>query len=54
MRRMTVVISPSHWHYFDAYAPGKLKTVYRGNGIPLLQGNMRLVEDPASIGPSLG
>ncbi|MCL1151241.1 DUF3612 domain-containing protein [Shewanella ulleungensis] len=46
MRRMTVVSPYPHWHYFDAYAPGKLKAVYRGNGIPLPWGNMRLVEDP--------
>ncbi len=25
MRRMTVVSPYPHWHYFDAYAPGKLK-----------------------------
>ncbi|MBE0370655.1 DUF3612 domain-containing protein [Pseudoalteromonas aurantia] len=46
MRRMTVVSSYPHWHYFDAYQPGKLKAVYRGNGIPLPWGNMRVVEDP--------
>ncbi|MBF7074396.1 DUF3612 domain-containing protein [Glaciecola sp. MH2013] len=46
MRRMTAVSSYRHWHYFDAYAPGKLKAVYRGNGIPLPWGNMREVDDP--------
>ncbi|MFT5047958.1 MAG: transcriptional regulator with XRE-family HTH domain/Zn-dependent peptidase ImmA (M78 family) [Porticoccaceae bacterium] len=46
MRRMTVVSSYSHWHYFDAYPPGRLHAVYRGNGIPLPWGNMRLVQDP--------
>lgn len=46
MRRMTTVSSYRHWHYFDAYPPGKLKAVYRGNGIPLPWGNMRLVADP--------
>lgn len=46
MRRMTVVSPYPHWHYFDAYAPGKLKAVYRGNGIPLPWGNMSLVQDP--------
>ncbi|QSX36576.1 DUF3612 domain-containing protein [Shewanella sedimentimangrovi] len=46
MRRMTVVSPYPHWHYFDAYAPGKLKAVYRGNGIPLPWGNMRQVPDP--------
>ncbi|KAB0461891.1 DUF3612 domain-containing protein [Vibrio kanaloae] len=46
MRRMTVVSPYPHWHYFDAYGPGKLKAVYRGNGIPLPWGNMRTVADP--------
>jgi transcriptional regulator with XRE-family HTH domain len=46
MRRMTVVSPYPNWHYFDAYAPGKLKAVYRGNGIPLPWGNMRRVDDP--------
>lgn len=46
MRRMTAVSSYAHWHYFDAYPPGKLNAVYRGNGIPLPWGNMRLVGDP--------
>ena len=46
MRRMTAVSPYPHWHYFDAYAAGKFKAVYRGNGIPLPWGNMRAVEDP--------
>jgi transcriptional regulator with XRE-family HTH domain len=46
MRRMTAVSAYTHWHYFDAYAQGKLKAVYRGNGIPLPWGNMRIVRDP--------
>ena len=46
MRRMTAVASYPHWHYFDAYPPGQLHAVYRGNGIPLPWGNMRLVQDP--------
>lgn len=46
MRRMTAVSPYAHWHYFDAYSPGKLKAVYRGNGIPLPWGNMRTVVDP--------
>lgn len=46
MRRMTAVSPYTHWHYFDAYTPGKLKAVYRGNGIPLPWGNMRQVQDP--------
>jgi len=46
MRRMTAVSPYEHWHYFDAYPPGKLRAVYRGNGIPLPWGNMRMVQDP--------
>ena len=46
MRRMTAVSAYPHWHYFDAYAEGNLKAVYRGNGIPLPWGNMRIVNDP--------
>lgn len=46
MRRMTAVSPYRHWHYFDAYPPGNLRAVYRGNGIPLPWGNMRLVSDP--------
>lgn len=46
MRRMTAVSPYRHWHYFDAYSPGKLKAVYRGNGIPLPWGNMTKVDDP--------
>ncbi len=46
MRRMTAVSSYPHWHYFDAFPPGRLNAVYRGNGIPLPWGNMRLVQDP--------
>jgi len=43
---MTAVSSYPHWHYFDAFPPGRLNAVYRGNGIPLPWGNMRLVQDP--------
>src|SRR6201999_3458777 len=46
MRRMTAVSPYRHWHFFDAYAPGYLRAVYRGNGIPLRWGNMSLVSDP--------
>jgi transcriptional regulator with XRE-family HTH domain len=46
MRRMTAVSPYRHWHFFDAYAPGFLRAVYRGNGIPLPWGNMSLVSDP--------
>jgi len=46
MRRMTAVSPYRHWHFFDGYAPGFLRAVYRGNGIPLPWGNMSLVPDP--------
>ncbi len=46
MRRMTAVSPYPYWHYLDAYPPGKLKAIYRGNGIPLPWGNMRMVLDP--------
>jgi transcriptional regulator with XRE-family HTH domain len=46
MRRMTAVSPYRHWHFFDAYPPGLLRTVYRGNGIPLPWGNLSLVPDP--------
>jgi transcriptional regulator with XRE-family HTH domain len=46
MRRMTAVSAYRYWHYFDAYPPGFLRAVYRGNGIPLPWGNMSLVSDP--------
>jgi transcriptional regulator with XRE-family HTH domain len=46
MRRLTAVSPYRHWHFFDAYPPGYLQSVYRGNGIPLPWGNMSLVPDP--------
>ena len=46
MRRMTAVSTYKHWHYFDVYPPGYLRAVYRGNGISIPWGNMRLVTDP--------
>ncbi len=46
MRRMSSVSPYRHWHFFDAYPPGNLRAVYRGNGIPLPWGNMRMVLDP--------
>ncbi len=46
MRRMSNVSPYQYWHYFDAYPPGNLRAVYRGNGIPLPWGNMRMVLDP--------
>ena len=46
MRRMPSVSPYRHWHYFDAYPPGNLRAVYRGNGIPLPWGNMTMISDP--------
>ncbi len=46
MRRMTKVSPYPYWHFFDAYPPGILRAVYRGNGIPLPWGNMAQVPDP--------
>jgi transcriptional regulator with XRE-family HTH domain len=46
MRRMSSVCPYPYWHYFDAYPPGNLRAVYRGNGIPLPWGNMSMVSDP--------
>ena len=40
MRRMTKVSPYPYWHFFDAYPPGFLRAVYRGNGIPLPWGNL--------------
>ena len=46
MRRMTKVSPYRFWHFFDAYPPGYLRAVYRGNGIPLPWGNRAQVSDP--------
>jgi len=46
MRRMTKVSAYPYWHFFDAYPPGYLRAVYRGNGIPLPWGNLAQVSDP--------
>ena len=46
MRRMTNVSPYPYWHFFDAYPPGYLRAVYRGNGIPLPWGNMTQASDP--------
>ena len=48
MKRMSSVSPYPHWHYFDAYPPGNLHTVYRGNGIPLPWGNMTAISDPCA------
>jgi transcriptional regulator with XRE-family HTH domain len=46
MRRMTKVSPYPYWHFFDAYPPGHLRAVYRGNGIALPWGNMAQVSEP--------
>ncbi len=46
MRRMTKVSPYPYWHFFDAYPPGYLRAVYRGNGIPLPWGNVTQATDP--------
>ena len=46
MRRMTKVSPYPYWHFFDAYPPGYLRAVYRGNDIPLPWGNLAQVTDP--------
>ena len=46
MRRMTKGSPYPYWHFFDAYPPGYLRAVYRGNGIPLPWGNLAQVSDP--------
>src|SRR3954462_9630167 len=46
LRRMTKVSPSPHLHFFDAYPPGYLRAVYRGNGIPLPWGNMAQATDP--------
>ena len=35
MRRITVVSPYKYWHYFDAYSPGYLRALYRGNRIDI-------------------
>ena len=46
MRRLTAISTYEHWHYFDAYPPGYLRTAYRANDIPIPWGNFRMVTDP--------
>jgi transcriptional regulator with XRE-family HTH domain len=35
MRRFTAISPYKSWHYFDVYMPGFLRTMYRGNNIPI-------------------
>ena len=46
MRRLTAISPYKKWHYFDAYPPGYLRTIYRGNNIPIPWGNSRLISNP--------
>src|ERR1700757_5201553 len=46
MRRTNKGSPHPYWHFFDAYPPGYLRAVYRGNGIPLPWGNLAQVSDP--------
>ena len=46
MRRVTAVSNYLHWHYFEAYQPGYLSAIYRGNGISLPFGNMSMATNP--------
>jgi len=48
MRRMTVVSPYKYWHYFDVYSPGYLRALYRGNGIKMPWGNMRIITNPCN------
>ena len=51
MRRMSSVSPYPHWHYFDAYPPGNLRAVYRGNGIPA--GNTHVLCAGVDLSPAL-
>ena len=46
MRRMTVVSPYKYWHYFDAYAPGYLRALYRADGIKMPWSNVRINSNP--------
>ena len=46
MRRLTAISPYKKWHYFDAYPPGYLRTMYRGSDIPIPWGNSRLISNP--------
>jgi len=46
MRRLTAISPYKKWHYFDAYPPGYLRTIYRGNSIPIPWGNSRFISNP--------
>ena len=46
MRRMTVVSPYKFWHYFDAYSPGYLRTLYRADGIKMPWSNINIENNP--------
>ena len=46
MRRMTVVSPYKYWHYFDAYAPGYLRALYRADGIKMPWSNIKIKNNP--------
>tara|TARA_Y100000590_G_C15653048_1_gene989533 strand:- start:98 stop:1657 length:1560 start_codon:yes stop_codon:yes gene_type:complete len=46
MRRLTAISPYKKWHYFDAYPPGYLRTMYRGSDIPIPWGNSKLISNP--------
>ena len=46
MRRMTVVSPYKYWHYFDAYSPGYLRTLYRADGIKMPWSNINIENNP--------
>ena len=48
MRRITAVSPYKYWHYFDAYSPGYLRAIYRGDGIKMPWGSMRMIANPCS------
>ena len=46
MRRLTAISPYKKWHYFDAYPPGYLRTIYRGSSIPIPWGSSRIISNP--------
>ena len=46
MRRMTVVSPYKYWHYFDVYAPGYLRALYRADGIKTPWSNIKIKNNP--------
>tara|TARA_Y100000817_G_scaffold313546_1_gene309903 strand:- start:294 stop:1844 length:1551 start_codon:yes stop_codon:yes gene_type:complete len=46
MRRLTAISPYKKWHYFDAYPPGYLRTIYRGSSIPIPWGSSKIISNP--------